>query len=65
MFIGVTQNDIVAMVSFTAVEAFLNLFGMNADLGNYDATIDLTISRDENNPDWMKLHFVGQLDDDM
>lgn len=65
MFIGVTQNDIVAMVSFTAVEAFLNLFGMNADLGNYDATIDLTISRDDNNPDWMKLHFVGQLDDDM
>lgn len=65
MFIGVTQNDIVAMVSFTAVEAFLNLFGMNADLDNYDATIDLTISRDESNPDWMKLHFVGQLDDDM
>lgn len=65
MFIGVTQNDIVAMVSFTAVEAFLNLFGMNADLGNYDATIDLTISRDENNPDWMKLHFVGELDPDM
>ena len=65
MFIGVTQNDIVAMVSFTAVEAFLKLFGMNADLSNYDATIDLTISRDDNNPDWMKLHFVGQLDDDM
>lgn len=65
MFIGVTQNDIVAMVSFTAVQAFLKLFGMNADLSNYDATIDLTISRDDNNPDWMKLHFVGQLDDDM
>ena len=65
MFIGVTQNDIVAMVSFTAVEAFLKLFGMNADLSDYDATIDLTISRDDNNPDWMKLHFVGQLDDDM
>ena len=65
MFIGVTENDIRAMVSFTAVEAFLKLFGLNAELGNYDANIDLTISRDENNPDWMKLHFVGQLDDDM
>ena len=64
MFIGVTQNDIVAIVSFTAVEAFLNLFGMNADLGNYDANIDLTISRDENK-DWMQLHFVGELDPDM
>lgn len=69
MFIGVTKNDIAAIVSFTAVEAFLNLFGLEADLGNYDATIDLTISRDDvdesGNEDWMKLHFVGTLDEDM
>ena len=68
MFIGVTTNDIAAIVSFTAVEAFLKLFGLEADLGNYDATIDLTISRDDvegGNEDWMKLHFVGTLDEDM
>ena len=65
MFIGVTENDIVAMVSFTAVEAFLKLFGLNADLSNYDANIDLTISRNPANEAWMQLHFVGQLDSDM
>ena len=69
MFIGVTTNDIAAIVSFTAVEAFLKLFGLEANLGNYDATIDLTISRDDvdesGNEDWMKLHFVGTLDEDM
>ena len=65
MFIGVTENDIVAMVSFTAVEAFLKLFGLNADLSNYDANIDLTISRNPANEAWMQLHFVGKLDSDM
>ena len=65
MLIGVTENDIRAMVSFTAVEAFLKLFGLNADLSDYDANIDLTISRNPENEAWMQLHFVGKLDSDM
>lgn len=65
LFIGVTENDIVAMVSFTAVEEFLELFGLYADLSNYDATIDLTITRDPEDANWMQLHFVGALDEDM
>lgn len=65
MLIGVTQNDIAAIVSFTAVEAFLKLFGMDADLGNYNAMIDLIITRDPDNEAWMQLHFVGELDEDM
>ena len=65
LFIGVTENDIVAMVSFTAVEEFLELFGLVADLSNYDATIDLTITRDPEDANWMQLHFVGALDEDM
>ncbi len=65
LFIGVTENDIVAIVSFTAVEEFLELFGLVADLSNYDATIDLTITRDPEDANWMQLHFVGALDEDM
>ena len=65
MLIGVTQNDIAAIVSFTAVEAFLKLFGMEADLDNYNAMIDLIITRDPENEAWMQLHFVGELDEDM